>query len=197
MTFLSFWCAKLPPLFPFCLFSCVLGRMASNILKMCLCLSLPSLLMVLGVFQLSMKCAASGLHHFWQETSYHQNCFFSKALILTNFKNFWFSKLTMECFGVHFFGLAWGPLSYFDLGKPQDVFWLFGTLASSNMSALLLGVKQAPESLSFLFLPPTCCLFPLTLAALAPSPSSHLSVVPSVLLLSPHRTLDFVCSFQY
>lgn len=98
----------------------------------------------------------------------------------------------MECFGVHFFGLAWGPLSYFVLGKPQDVFWLLGSLTSPNTSALLLGVKPAPESLSFLVLPPTCCSFPLTLAALAPSPGSLLSVVLTVLPLSPYRTLHFV-----
>lgn len=78
--------------------------------------------MVLGVFpvlhevcHLLLKCAA---------------CFWAPPFLIGNnvppklnpsFKNFSFSKLTMQCFGVHFFGLVWGPLSYFVLCRPQDV----------------------------------------------------------------------------
>lgn len=49
-----------------------------------------------------------------------KTAFFSES-VNPSFKNFSFSKLTMQCFGVHFFGLVWGPLSYFVLCRPQDV----------------------------------------------------------------------------
>lgn len=97
-----------------------------------------------------MKCAtcfwsvplASGLRHFWLETMYPQNLILVSRIF--HFPNWLCSALV--CISLGLYGVHSATLSFADL----RMFWLLCRLASFNTSALMLGFKRAPGSLSFL-----------------------------------------------